>query len=269
MLSSSVPNPIPPFGLDITLTCAVELSQTLEVPVIVNTMLTTPAGFTTTSTAQPVMGSLINYTTEFMISAFRRNESGLYACGATVSLPSYSYMNESNSVTHSVRVTTGEMFTAMPFHNVLIVTAASLHSSGVYLALRGVYIANNSNIDVRHIGKSSDDPNGALQCVTDIILCCMSQNHTLGEWYQPNGTLVQETTSTMSFYTTRGYDGNVSLNRYSGVESPTGLFCCEVPDSTNTSQILCVNIGMPHAYYCLHASILIFFCSWYIYQHPI
>ena len=112
ILSSSIPNPIPPFGLDVTLTCAVELSQALEVPVIVNTTLTTPAGFTTHNTAQPVMGSLINYTTEFMISSFRRNESGLYTCGATVSLPSY-YMNESNSVTHSVRVTTGKMFTAL------------------------------------------------------------------------------------------------------------------------------------------------------------
>ena len=112
MLSSSILNLIPPFGLDVTLICAVELSQALELPVIVNTTLTTPAGFMIHKTAQPVMGSLINYTTEFLISTFRRNESGLYTCGATVSLPSY-YMNESNSITHSVRVTTGEMFTAL------------------------------------------------------------------------------------------------------------------------------------------------------------
>ena len=35
----------------------------------------------------------------------------------------------------------------------------------------------------------------------------------------------------------------MSLNRPSGVESPTGQFCCEVPDATITNQTLCVNIG--------------------------
>ena len=35
----------------------------------------------------------------------------------------------------------------------------------------------------------------------------------------------------------------MSLNRPSNVESPTGQFCCEVPDATNTNQTLCVNIG--------------------------
>ena len=35
----------------------------------------------------------------------------------------------------------------------------------------------------------------------------------------------------------------MSLNRPSDVMSPTGLFCCEVPDATDTDQTLCVNIG--------------------------
>ena len=38
----------------------------------------------------------------------------------------------------------------------------------------------------------------------------------------------------------------MSLNRPSDVESPTGRFCCEVPDTTGTNQRLCVNIGMLH-----------------------
>ena len=45
MLSSSIPNPIPPFGSDVTLTCAVELSPAVDVPVTVNTVLTTDEGF--------------------------------------------------------------------------------------------------------------------------------------------------------------------------------------------------------------------------------
>ena len=44
------------------------------------------------------------------------------------------------------------------------------------------------------------------------------------------------------------------LNRPSSVESPTGLFCCEVPDATNTNQTLCVDIGELHNYCLFHAS---------------
>ena len=117
-----------------------------------------------------------------------------------------------------------------------------MNSSGVYLALRGVHVTNNSNINVRNIGQFSDNPSGALQCITDNLFCC-SQNPGRGEWYQPNGALVQGTTSTTTFYRTRGANGEVFLSRPSDVESPTGRFCCEVPDATNTNQRLCVNIG--------------------------
>ena len=124
----------------------------------------------------------------------------------------------------------------------MIITAACLRSSGVYLALRGVHITTNSNINVIDIGQTSDNPNGALQCVTDNLNCC-NGNPRRGEWYQPNGALVQGTTSTTAFYRTRGDNGEVSLNRPSDVESPIGFFCCEVPDATSTNQTLCVNIG--------------------------
>ena len=127
---------------------------------------------------------------------------------------------------------------------VLIIVGVSFHSSGVSLSLGGVHITNNSYINIRNIiGQTSDNPNGALQCITDIILCCFSQNPRLGEWYQPNGALVQGTTSTTTFYRARGDNGAVSLNQPIDVESPTGQFCCEVPDATNTNQTLCVNIG--------------------------
>ena len=110
---------------------------------------------------------------------------------------------------------------------------------GVYLALKGVHITNNSNVNTRNIGQSSND---ALQCITDNSRCCLSQNPS-GEWYLPNRTLVQGTTSSTAFYRSRGSNGEVFLNRPSGIESPTGLFCCEVPDATDTNQTLCVNIG--------------------------
>ena len=76
------------------------------------------------------------------------------------------------------------------------------------------------------------------------LAAAVMQDPRRGEWYQPNGALVQGTTSTTAFYRSRGANGEVSLNRPSGVESPTGQFCCEVPDATNTNQTLCVNIGI-------------------------
>ena len=109
--------------------------------------------------------------------------------------------------------------------------------------LRGVFIVNDSQININNIGLSSDIPNGALQCITDKIPCCLSQNPRLGEWYLPNRNLVRGTTPPTVFYRNRGDNGQVSLNRPSDIMSPTGQFCCEVPDATDTNQTLCVYVG--------------------------
>ena len=110
MLSSNVPNPIPPFGSSVTLTCAVELSPAVDVPVTVNTVLSTDERFSNTRTAQPVMGSLTSYAATFMISPFGRSDSGIYSCSATVSLTSNAYISDSSTSTpHSIRVTTGKI----------------------------------------------------------------------------------------------------------------------------------------------------------------
>ena len=48
----------------------------------------------------------------------------------------------------------------------------------------------------------------------------------------------------MTFYRNRGDNGTVNLNRVdTGVMSPIGLFCCEVPDGNNVTQRLCADIG--------------------------
>ena len=114
MLSSSTDNPIPPFGSSVTLTCAMVFSLVVDVPVTVNTAVTNPDGFTIASTTQPVMGSGTNFATIAMISSFRRSDSGTYTCAATIRLTSTNtYISNSNTVTHSVRVTTGERLTSM------------------------------------------------------------------------------------------------------------------------------------------------------------
>jgi hypothetical protein len=116
--------------------------------------------------------------------------------------------------------------------------------AGVYLALRNQFIANNTQINIRGIGLSSDNPNGALQCITDRKPCCFSQEPRHGWWYQPDGMLVHLNTYTSGVALHRGDNGEVYLNRPSSASvSPTGRFCCVVPDATNTNQTLCVIIG--------------------------
>ena len=97
---------IRPVGSNVTLTCTVELSPVVEVPVIVNAVWTGPAGFNTTNTAQPVMGSSTTYTSTAIVRSFGRDRSGNYTCTATVSsmFPVLSFSSQSEPVL----ITTGK-----------------------------------------------------------------------------------------------------------------------------------------------------------------
>ena len=110
--------------------------------------------------------------------------------------------------------------------------------TGVYLKLKGVVQTNNSVILVTEIGETGD----AVQCITDRMPCC-SSNGASGQWSFPNGEQVGAV-STDSFYLTRGSndDGTVRLNR-NNIISPTGLFCCVLPDAVGVDQTQCINIS--------------------------
>ena len=97
---------IRPIGSNVTLTCTVELSPAVDVPVTVNTVWTGPAGFRTTNTAQPVMGSSTTYITTAIVRSFGRDRSGNYTCTATVSsmFPVLSFSSQSEPVL----ITTGK-----------------------------------------------------------------------------------------------------------------------------------------------------------------
>lgn len=119
-----------------------------------------------------------------------------------------------------------------------------IYFKGAYLALRNQFIANNTQINLRSIGLSSDNPSGALQCITDRKPCCFGQDPMLGWWYKPNGMVVHWNTSDEVLFGSRGDNGEVYLNRPNGVTRiPTGRFCCVIPDATDTNQTLCVIIG--------------------------
>ena len=113
MVTTSQANPIQvrPIGSAVTLTCTVtvELSSAVDVPVTVTTTWTGPAGFMTTNTAQPVMGSTTTYTSTAMVSPFGRDQSGNYSCRATFRSTSLNtFLTGSAGRTGTARVTVGE-----------------------------------------------------------------------------------------------------------------------------------------------------------------
>ena len=79
-------------GSTITLTCTVELSQSVDVPVAVSTMWTGPDNF---NIVTQQMGSTTTYTSTVMVSSFGRNQSGDYTCIATVNSTSQFIMASS------------------------------------------------------------------------------------------------------------------------------------------------------------------------------
>ena len=136
------------------------------------------------------------------------------------------------------------------------------HNTGTYLSLKGRIYANNSVISITEIGETdhnstSPTPNDALQCISDRIPCCRYR-YRIGEWYFPDRIRVQPLiyyhNGSKSFYRSRGRDdGTVNLNRAStNIITPTGLFCCKLPNATDVITTLCANIGE-----CFHFAIII------------
>ena len=106
---TSIPaSPIRPIGTaNVTLTCTVELSKAIDVPVTVKTVLSGPAEFMTTNTAQPLMGSPTTiYTSTAVVSSFGRAQSGNYTCKTTLSSSSL-FLTNSRQHSKSVYVTVG------------------------------------------------------------------------------------------------------------------------------------------------------------------
>ena len=108
---TSIPlSPVRPVGSDVTVTCTVELSPMIDIPVTVTTEWTGPAGLVTTNAAQPVMGNTTVYTSMAMISSFGRNRSGVYTCRATISPASLSQFIRNSVISSSTRVTVGKLY---------------------------------------------------------------------------------------------------------------------------------------------------------------
>ena len=237
-LSSSITSPIRPVGSDVILNCSVVLKTGTEfnIPLTVNFDIsrTDPVVSLLTTTAPSVSGS--TYTSTATVTSFDRGDSGVYTCTATVSS-----MTPNTYLTESEASSLLQLITSETSYNIYHFCILILSTVGVYLTLRGESIGNNSNVNISDIGVSTDNSNSPLQCITDRNPCCT--NPRLGEWYLPDGGIVQERQSTTEFYRNRGTSGEVFLNRPSATMSPTGRFCCEVADYNDNNQTVCVNIG--------------------------
>ena len=117
------------------------------------------------------------------------------------------------------------------------------HIPGVFFTLGGQPYRNGSSILVGEIGEGDE---AALLCVTDLVQCCRSEDTggmgALGEWFYPNGSLVRVKDNGDDFYRNRDL-GIVRLNRRNNAMSPTGQFCCVVPDATFMDKTTCINIS--------------------------
>ena len=117
---------------------------------------------------------------------------------------------------------------------------------GVYLQLKDkVYYDNDSVIPISEIGEEED----ALLCITDLRECCkknqtLSNETALGNWFYPNesavGTL-EHFSSDQGFYKNRDRSV-VLLHRKGNITVPTGQFCCDIPDATNETVKICIDV---------------------------
>ena len=112
-----------------------------------------------------------------------------------------------------------------------------LRSTGVGLILNDEPQQNHSFINLQHIGYSR---NHSLLCVTNIVSCCSSEADGLtGQWLLPNGS---EMSLLKSENTSGQAHGASSVSLYQAFQDPLpgGVYLCEIPDRTGTTQRLFV-----------------------------
>ena len=109
--------------------------------------------------------------------------------------------------------------------------------------MRDTPYLNNSVVALTALGAD----NNALICLTNFTACCSNRETggtgSLGDWRLPNGSLVPggASGSTASIITTRGASA-VLLHRRNNVMVPTGVFTCEVPDSSGVLRFIYIYI---------------------------
>ena len=102
---------------------------------------------------------------------------------------------------------------------------------------------NNSALVLTDIGEGDN----ALICLSDSTQCCRGadnpcgDNTPLGNWYFPDGSVIRNSEIGGGIYMDRGASV-VRLNRRNNVQSPGGVYRCEVVDARGNTQTILVDL---------------------------
>ena len=108
MITNTPASPICPIGSTVTLTCTVDLSPLVDIPVNVTAQISGPMGITVFPVANSVMESNTRYTSTATVGPFGRNHSGEYTCLANIRLvTANSFIIGGTGVTGMDRITVG------------------------------------------------------------------------------------------------------------------------------------------------------------------
>ncbi len=129
--------------------------------------------------------------------------------------------------------------------------------AGLYLSLGSTNITtNNTEILITSIGDDAEGGLPSLTCHTDLTQCCRSvvdNNGDLGQWTQPNGSVVLNNTMSQAngytLYIVRNASQVIKLARRRNLTttfkfpfSQTGSYCCTIP-TIQQDMSLCANLG--------------------------
>ena len=99
-------------------------------------------------------------------------------------------------------------------------------------------LTNTSTILITNVSADGEAKFYNLTCFTDKLDCC--QTNAIGDWLLPDGSSASQNES---FLVTRHDNGIVQLMRSNNDVSPSGLFCCSIPDADNVTQKVCTHIS--------------------------
>ena len=119
---------------------------------------------------------------------------------------------------------------------VLLWSLVEVHSqTAPYVSFMGENLPNHAYVDLTLVGNDDDGtPHTTVRCNTDLTTCCItSLGNRAGQWYFPSEVPFSGAGGTEDIYRTRD-NQRVILNRRNDAMSPSGIYCCEVPTSSNS-----------------------------------
>ena len=113
---------------------------------------------------------------------------------------------------------------------VLLWSLVEVHSqTAPYVSFMGENLPNHAYVDLTLVGTDGSDPGNIVRCITDLGSCCGSnQGAHRGDWYFPNGSILENSSLGGDISRTRG-DMRVNLRRRNNAMSPSGIYRCDIP----------------------------------------